>query len=94
MLDSAGIEFGAKPNVDEDEIKAQSNDVVKIASELAAAKVSINGTDWVIGSDSIISVGGRLFDKPRNRDEAAEHLRFFFGKDDESHQRGRPGARG
>jgi septum formation protein len=34
----------------------------------------------VIGSDSVVSVGGRLFDKPRDRDEAAEHLRFFSGK--------------
>jgi septum formation protein len=34
----------------------------------------------VIGSDSVVSVGGRLFGKPRDRDEAAEHLRFFSGK--------------
>ena len=34
----------------------------------------------MIGSDSVVSVGGRLFDKPRDRDEAAEHLRFFSGK--------------
>jgi septum formation protein len=31
----------------------------------------------VIGSDSVISVGERLFDKPRDREEAADHLRFF-----------------
>jgi septum formation protein len=59
----------------------RSIDTVKIASELAAAKaISIGGTDWVIGSDSVIPVGDRLFDKPRNRDEAAEHLRFFSGE--------------
>jgi len=82
MLNAAGVEFEArKPNVDEDEVKGQSNDAVKIASELAAAKaISIGGTDWVIGSDSVISVGSRLFDKPRDRNEAAEHLRFFSGK--------------
>ena len=34
----------------------------------------------MIGSDSVVSVDGRLFDKPRDRDEAAEHLRFFSGK--------------
>ena len=34
----------------------------------------------MIGSDSVVSVAGRLFDKPRDRDEAAEHLRFFSGK--------------
>ena len=36
--------------------------------------------EWVIGSDSVVSVDGRLFDKPADRDEAAEHLRFFSGK--------------
>jgi septum formation protein len=42
--------------------------------------VSVPG-EWVIGSDSVVSAGGRLFDKPRDRDEAAEHLRFFSGKE-------------
>jgi len=36
--------------------------------------------EWAIGSDSVVSVDGRLFDKPRDRAEAAEHLRFFSGK--------------
>jgi len=36
--------------------------------------------DWVVGSDSVVSVEGRLFDKPLDRDNAAEHLRFFSGK--------------
>jgi septum formation protein len=34
----------------------------------------------VIGSDSLISVEGRRFDKPTGRETAAEHLRFFSGK--------------
>jgi septum formation protein len=34
----------------------------------------------VIGSDSVAAVEGRLFDKPRSRDEAAEHLRIFSGR--------------
>jgi septum formation protein len=33
----------------------------------------------VIGSDSVVNVAGRAFDKPRDRNEAAEHLRFFSG---------------
>jgi septum formation protein len=51
---------------------------------LAAAKAlgvsSARPGDWVIGSDSVVSVDGRLFDKPRDREDAAEHLRFFSGK--------------
>ena len=34
----------------------------------------------MLGSDSLVEVDGRRFDKPRDREEAAEHLRFFSGK--------------
>ena len=82
MLDAAGVEYVAvKPDVDEDLVKKQLVSAEAIACELAAAKAcSVGGPDWVIGSDSVVSAGGRLFDKPRDRDEAAEHLRFFSGK--------------
>lgn len=82
MLDAAGVEYAAeKPNIDESSVKARLTDAIDIAATLAAAKASsIAGDDWVIGSDSVVSVDGRLFDKPRDRREAAEHLRFFSGK--------------
>jgi septum formation protein len=82
MLDAAGVDYAAvKPGVDEDAVKARLSDPIEIAAQLAAAKaMSIGGEDWVIGSDSVVSAGGRIFDKPRDRDEAAEHLRFFSGK--------------
>jgi septum formation protein len=82
MLDAAGVEYrAAKPDVDEDAVKARLSDAAEIAGDLAAAKAcSIDG-DWVIGSDSVVCVEGRLFDKPRDRDEAAEHLHYFSGKE-------------
>jgi septum formation protein len=82
MLKAAGVNFHTvKSGVDEDSIKARFADALEIASELAAAKAcSTNDNDWIIGSDSVVSVDGRLFDKPRDRDEAADHLRFFSGK--------------
>jgi septum formation protein len=81
MLDAAGVTYEAvRPEVDEDAIKARLDDATKIASELAAAKAcSVSGTGWVIGSDSVVSVRGRLFDKPKSRDDAVEHLRYFSG---------------
>ena len=81
MLDAAGVEFdSAKPEVDEDELKLGLSGAATIALRLAEAKaVSIPG-EWVIGSDSVVSCGGRLFSKPRDRDEAADHLRLFSGK--------------
>jgi septum formation protein len=82
MLDAAGVEYDAvRPNVDESGVKARLHAAGDIAAELAAAKaLSIGGDDWVIGSDSVVEVAGRLFDKPRDRENAAEHLRFFSGK--------------
>ena len=82
MLDAAGVEYRAeKPQVDEDELKLGETDPVRIAQGLAIAKaLSVMG-EWVIGSDSVVSAGGRQFSKPRDRAEAAEHLRFFSGKE-------------
>jgi septum formation protein len=81
MLDAAGVAHEVvKPAVDEDELKLGLTEARAIAERLAVAKaVSIPG-EWVVGSDSVVSSGGRLFNKPRDRDEAAEHLRFFAGK--------------
>ncbi len=82
MLNAAGVKHETvKPNVDEHQIKARLNEPAAIASTLAAAKAASIACDgWVIGSDSVVSVGERLFDKPRDRIEAAEHLRYFSGK--------------
>ena len=81
MLEAAGVEFTAvQPCVDEDKVKAANHNACDIASELAARKAaSIGRGDWVIGSDSVVSVEGRLFNKPKDREEAKDHLRFFSG---------------
>ena len=86
MLRAAGVVFEIVPSsVDEDEAKANLTAAAEIAGELAVAKATSVSRDrpgdWVIGSDSVVSVGGRLFDKPRDRDDAAEHLRLFSGRD-------------
>ena len=85
MLDAAGVEYQAIPsNVDEGAIKAELSAPEAIAAKLALAKArDVSGgrpQETVIGSDSVVSVDDRLFDKPRSRDVAAEHLRFFAGK--------------
>lgn len=85
MLDAAGVEYEAIPSaVDEAAIKAELGSGDGVAQKLAEAKaidVSLHRRDdWVVGSDSLVSVDGRQFDKPRSRDEAEQHLRFFSGK--------------
>ena len=82
MLDAAGVEYQfARPEVDEDEFKLGLSDPADIASQLAIAKAKSVLGAWVIGSDSVVRVGERVFNKPADRDEAAEHLRFFSGKE-------------
>jgi septum formation protein len=85
MLAAAGVEFDTlPPQVDEAEIKRRISATDAIASQLAAAKglaVSKHEPEaWVIGSDSVVQVEGRHFNKPESRQEAADHLRFFSGK--------------
>ena len=81
MLDAAGVEYEAVASeVDEEELKLGLADAGTIALQLASAKALSVPGHWVIGSDSTVACGGRMFSKPRDRTEAAEHLRFFSGK--------------
>ncbi len=87
MLSAAGVTFKAQPaDVDERAIEAELGGAapVIVALELARAKalaVSRDEADqWVLGSDSLVEVDGRRFDKPKGRAEAAEHLTYFSGK--------------
>ena len=85
MLEDAGVEhIVVRPDVDESALKSGRSDPSEIATQLSKAKAvavsrSLPG-EWVIGSDSIVSVADRHFDKPSDRGEAAKHLHFFSGK--------------
>lgn len=94
MLDAAGAEYRALPaRIDEDSVKAamldQGHGARQIADALAELKaIKVSGSEpraLVLGSDSVVSVGERLFDKPVSRDDAADHLRFFSGQMMELH---------
>lgn len=84
MLTQAGVEFEAQsPDFNEDAVKQQGLGGEELAARLAEGKagsVAAGPDAWVIGSDSTVSVDGRRFSKPRDRDEAAEHLRIFSGR--------------
>ncbi len=86
MLDAAGVRFAVDPaQVDEADLKRRhdGNDAA-LARALAEAKAIETSTrhsgSWTIGGDSLVSVDGRQFDKPTDRNEAAEHLRLFSGR--------------
>ncbi len=85
MLDQAGVIFTVRsPEFDEDAVKlGHGGDGESLARRLAegkAASVMSDAGDWVIGSDSTISVDGTRYSKPRDREESAAHLRAFSGQ--------------
>lgn len=85
MLANAGAAFEVVPaNVDESGEKVKHRGPAALATalaELKALEVSQRQPgEWVAGSDSVVSVGTQMFDKPGDRAQAADHLRLFSGK--------------
>lgn len=87
MLDAAGVAFEAIPStLDERALEAEMDgaDAAEIAQALAAAKAASvsagHSGRWVLGSDSLVEIGGQRFDKPSDRDQAEKHLRAFSGR--------------
>lgn len=88
MLEAAGVPFEARASTcDESELKREliavpAGEIALVLAEAKAMCVSIAAPGrLVLGGDSLVEVGGRLFDKPRDRKEAGEHLRFFSGQE-------------
>jgi septum formation protein len=92
MLDAAGVAYESIPaDIDERAVEAglAGSAPPEVAEALAVAKAAavaaLHPQALVLGSDSLVVCDGRRFDKPRSREEAAEHLRFFSGKVMELH---------
>lgn len=91
MLAAAGVAFEARaPALDERAVEAglaagaaPATAPARVALALARAKalaIDVAAGRPVLGSDSLVVVDGRRFDKPASRAEAAEHLRQFSGR--------------
>ena len=85
MLADAGVSFKVSaPDFDENMVKqSHAGDAQSLATKLAQGKalsVASDPHDWVIGSDSVVSVGDTRYSKPRDRDEAQTHLLAFSGQ--------------
>lgn len=90
MLTAAGVPFAAvSAGVDEDSAKAAllgdgfgARDLADALAELKAIKVSSGDEQaLVLGCDSVVALeDGSMLDKPRDRADAADHLRRLSGK--------------
>lgn len=92
MLDAAGVTYKAVPaDVDERAIEdglvgAPPAEIAEALSVAKAAEVAKSHPgSLVLGSDSLVVAGGKRFDKPKSREDAASHLAFFSGKAIELH---------
>jgi len=82
-----GLPFISMPaRIDED--FDERSEPKKVAEELAIRKISKIVEDlapepplWVCGADTIISLNGRIYGKPRNRKDAGQILNAFQGRE-------------
>ena len=87
LLKGAGVNFFVQaPDVDEEAIKKKVGNVstkklALILAETKARQVSSSFTDaLVIGADQVLECQGILFDKPKGKKGAREHLVKLRGK--------------
>jgi septum formation protein len=89
MLCAAGLRFDVvKPTVDEEEVKqslraakASGSEIAETLAALKAQQVSSrHGGSFVIGADQLLECNGRSFDKPVDRADALDQLRYLRGK--------------
>jgi 7-methyl-GTP pyrophosphatase len=84
LLERLGVPFRSlSPNVDEDTIKSANLDVRTLAERLARAKAEslcqAEPQATLIGSDQVLSFGGRAFGKPGTEARAIETLTALAG---------------
>ena len=88
ILKNAGLTFSVqKSNVDEDELKLAMRKQgltpkaqAEYLAEMKSEKVSTRTSGLVLGADQMMSLDDEGFDKPANREEAFERLKYFSGK--------------
>ncbi|MDD3799378.1 MAG: Maf family protein [Novosphingobium sp.] len=87
MLDATGVPYTSVPaEIDERALEAElegyspSQVALSLAEAKALAVSHARPGELVLGSDSLVVVDGRRFDKPASREDAVHHLRLFSGR--------------
>lgn len=89
LLESAGLVFDVvRPAVDEAPLKAaalaEGAGPAEVAARLAAAKAAAvargHEDAFVVGSDQVLALDGRLFDKPEGRAGLRAHIEALAGR--------------
>ena len=88
LLAAANVSFSvSEANFDEVSVKdalvrsgAKPHDIALSLASRKAEKVSRNLRGLVIGCDQVLSIGGKIYSKPKNQSEAREQLNELKGK--------------
>lgn len=88
MLDAAGLTFDVDaPRVDEEAVKLslragglKPRDQADALAELKALSISRSRPNFVIGADQMLALGGEVFDKPKDAEEARTQLTSLRGQ--------------
>jgi septum formation protein len=88
MLEAVGLTFEVDaPRVDEEAAKAslragglKPRDQADALAELKALSVSRSRPDFVIGADQMLALGSDVFDKPKDMNDARQHLLRMRGQ--------------
>lgn len=88
ILEAAGLAFEVDvPRVDEEAAKAslraeglRPRDQADALAELKALSISRSRPDFVIGADQMLALGDQVFDKPKDANQAREHLLRLRGQ--------------
>ncbi len=92
LLAQAGLKFTAKASpANEAELKLENAELSapRLAQCLATAKAkslhNVAKYDFILGADQTLSCNSTLFNKPRDKIEARQHLLFLRGKTHQLH---------
>ena len=84
-----GLPFSIMPSLENEEL-AESLPPEDAAREFALRKVKAvikllqgNSLPWIIGADTLISLEGNIYGKPKDREDARRMLAMFRGRDHE-----------
>ena len=82
ILTSIGVEFKILPaDIDEDKVEARSpKQLTKRLSLAKASAINADSEALIIGADTVVVYGGKIFGKPHTRDNAIKMLETLCGR--------------
>jgi septum formation protein len=82
LLERAGVPLARVVGPEVEELRAETEGPVDYAARLAFEKAHAVDAPghWVLGADTVVHLGDRVLEKPRDRDDAAQMLRALRGR--------------